>query len=286
MTISLLTAILLLLTITFQTINRLVTKYAVTRVDPLSIFIFGNLITGSLFGVLIINSDISIPELSFQSLVLLFLAILCWAIFGYIYNLALTETSLSVFTILTQLQILLVTTLGIVFLGHTITSGLVVGVICIITGSILVTYQKNSSYEISRRGLLLTLIVAISGASAIFLDSLLVKYFNPLLYGFIIIVFSTLPFLLIYKNKVHDFSKKSLKIYLLCGVSFFFAYMTPLYLYRQPDLLITYAYPILRAGAILSVLLSILIFKEHTNWKYKIIAILLASFGAVCIKLM
>ncbi len=284
MSLSLFSTLLLLGTILSQAINRLLTKHALKVVDPLALVIYANVLTGLCLLPLAVIRFEGLPQLSPLLIVLYMVSVVAWALFGYIYNLALKVTPVSTFTVITQLQVVLITLLGLTILKQPFSFGLIIGVLLICSASILVTYTKGARQELTKKGVLLSVLTSICGASAIFIDSILIKHFEPFFYGTTIIIFSTLPLLFLYRFKKEDLSLEKTRLYVIVGTFFAISFMMPLLLYRQDDVLISFVYPILRTGAIISVVLGIIIFKEKTNWAYKIVAILLASIGAICIK--
>ncbi len=268
-----------------QTINRLLTKYALFSVRPLPLTIFTNLFASVLVLPFVYRELPKLFELSTRHTLLLLSAGVVWGVFGYVYNAALEKASVSTFTIITQLQVVFVALLGFIFLNQNITFFLIIGITFICTASILATYNTKKTLELTPNTLMLCLATAVSGAIAVFLDSYNVRIFDIGIYAFAILFISNIPLFFIYRPNKKEFIGKSVALYFLVGIGFLAGYMIPLYLYSQPDVRIAYVYPLLRLGAILSVILGIVIFGEKANWKYKIIAILLACIGAVFIKL-
>ncbi len=276
---------LIVFTIFAQTANRLLTKYALFNVKPLPLTIFTNAVSVVVLLPFVVGKFGLLKNLNAHQMLLLVTAGIAWGVFGYVYNVALEKSPVSTFTIITQLQVILVAVLGFLFLGQKISTNLALGILFICTASILASYKKEKDRDISNVALLLCLATAFSGAIAIFLDSYNAKFFDTLLYVWLIMFMSNIPLYFFYKPNQQDFSIKRLSFYLPVGIIFTLSYALSIKLVSQPDVQIAYVYPMLRLGAILAVIIGIFYFREKTNWQQKIIAILLAVLGAVFIKL-
>lgn len=285
MLLSSFTWILIVFTIIAQTANRILTKYVLFKVKPLPLTIFTNAISVILLTPFVFGKFGSLVKLDTKYLFLLATAGIAWGVFGYVYNVALEKSPVSTFTIITQLQVILVAFLGFLFSNQKISTNLAIGIIFICLASILASYKKEKNRDISNIALLLCLATAFSGAMAIFLDSYNARFFDTILYVWIVMFISNIPLYFFYKPTLSDFKLKTLSFYIPVGIIFTLSYSLSIKLVSQPDVQIAYVYPILRLGTIFAVIIGIFYFREKTNWQQKIIAIILAFFGAIFIKL-
>ncbi len=276
---------LIFFTILVQTANRILSKQALMTVKPLPLTLFTNGVGLAVLFPFVYKKFGILGTLDTRLTLLLIGAGVAWAIFGYVYNVALEKSPLSIFTILTQLQVILVAFFGFLFLDEAVSLYLWGGILLTCAASVLVSYKKESRKEIGSGVFLLCMSTALFGAIAIFLDSYNVHFFDLLLYAWVMMFISTIPLCFFYRPTLKDFHVQKVSAYLSVGLTFTLSYVLMITLFSQPDANVSYVYPFLRLGAIAAVIVGIFYFNERTNWKYKIVAILLACLGAVLIKL-
>lgn len=276
---------LLIFTTLTQIANRVLGKQVLRKIKPLPVTIFTNGVGLIVLFPFVYTKFGILTTLDSRHLLLLIGAGSAWAVFGYIYNVALEKSPLSIFTTLTQLQVILVALFGFLFLDQAVTLTLGIGILLICVASVLVSYTKESKKEISLVAVLLCVGTALFGGIAVSLDGYNAHFFDLLLYAWVIMFISNIPLYFFYRPKMVDFEAHKITSYFLVGSTLALSYVLMLTLFSQPDVKISYVYPLLRLGAIVTVIVGIFYFNERTNWKYKIIAILLACLGAVLIKL-
>jgi drug/metabolite transporter (DMT)-like permease len=280
--------VLLLLALIARIANGLYTKYALKKVDSFSLFFFVNvLICISLFPFVFrqIPSFFALPTV-------LILALIGSGVFqaisGVVANYALQKTPVSVYTPLSQLQVVWVVIAGILFLSERITFLGVLGIGLIFFSSLLLSGSIHIQKEVGIKSIIIVIISSVLSAFAILLDKALVTTFDQLFYLFLMLAIPLLFLLPDYarrKKFYNDQLKDHFLVYVITAALFGLSYYTLLSLYTLPDVPLSVAYPIRSTGGIFAVALAIIIFGENQNVKRKIIATIVAVIGAILVKL-
>lgn len=275
------------LALIFQMVNRLYTKHVLSKGDPLALFVFT-----SFFGALCVLFYILLVSKSTVVVTPLVLATLfgsgaLWAVSGYLQNIAVKETPLSVYSIVSQFQIIWVVLAGVIVFSERLSALGVLGVVLIVVSCILVSYRSLFTKEISLRSFLLVFLTSLAVGVTVVVDTYAVKNIPVDHYFFAVLLIPSLilmPKLFTRKTYYFDNIKTHLLSYTISTVALVVSYGATLLVFAHPQLPISVSYPILRAGGIISVILAVIIFKEKTSWPLKILAIIMGTCGAVLVK--
>ncbi|MFA5131870.1 MAG: SMR family transporter [Candidatus Paceibacterota bacterium] len=279
--------LVLLLALVSRILNGLYTKYALKNVDSFSLFFFVNIFIALAVFPFIYKS---IP-LFFALPTLLLLALIgsgiVQAVSGIVSNYALQKTPVSIYTTVSQLQIVWVVLASIIFLSEKVTVQSVFGIILIIGSSLLLSGNIHIRKEVGLKPILIAVISSLVAALAILLDKTLVGTFDTLFYFFLMLTIPIFFLLPDYTRRIKFYNgqmRQHFKIYIITAFLFGLSYYSLLLLYSLPDVPLSVAYPIRSSGGIFTVALAIIIFGENKNIKRKMIATVLAIIGAILVK--
>lgn len=280
--------LILLLAVVSRTVNGLYAKYALKHIDSFSYFFFVNIFI--CIGVLpfVYKSVFSLFTLPVMLIIALLAAGAMQALSGIMSNYALQQSPATIYTVLSQLQVVWVVVAGVLFLSENITLQGTFGTTLIIFASLLVSGGIHIRKEIGLQPILLCVLSSIISAGAILIDRLLVGNFNQLFYFFLMLfipLFFVLPDYLRRRSFYNSQVKAHISIYLISAITFGLTYYSLLSLYSLPDVPLSVAYPIRSASSIFVAALAIVIFGENKNIQRKIIATIIAVIGAIIVKL-
>ena len=279
---------LLFLAIIARTANGLYGKYALSRLDSFSLYFFTNSFIVLAVFPFIYKSLPSFFSLSIFLILAFILAGIAQAASGIASNYALKNVPMTVYTTMSQFQVVWVVAFGIIFLSEKVTALSTIGTLLIIFSTLLISVNINIRKEVGLRPILICIISTLISAAAILLDKVLVGTFNQLFYFFLMLaipIFFLLPKYIRKYNFYNKQVKENLKVYLIASIFLAVSYYSLLSLYSLSDIPLSVAYPIRSTSSIFIAVLAVFIFNENKNVKRKIFATVLAVLGAILVKL-
>lgn len=278
--------LLLLLAVISRTVNGLYAKYALKKVDSFSYFFFVNILICIAVLPFIYTSIPSFFTLPALLILALLGAGVIQALSGVMSNYALQSSPVTVYTTLSQLQVVWVIVLGVVFLSEEVTLLGSIGVGLILLASLLVSGSIHIRKETGMRPIFICILSSVLSALAILVDKVLVDEFDQLFYFFLMLfipIFFVLPDYMRRSSFYNEQLKAHFSVYLISALSFGLSYYSLLSLYSLPDVPLSVAYPIRSTSSIFVAALAIVIFGENKNKVRKLIATVLAVIGAIVV---
>lgn len=279
---------LLLLAVLSRTANGLYGKYALHKVDSFSLYFFVNVFICIAVFPFIYKSIPSFFNLPLFLIVMFFFSGIAQAFAGIGSNYALKHAPITIYTTLSQLQVVWVVLASIIFFNDTFTIISLIGTSLIIFSAIFISGNTHIRGEVNLRQVMVCIASTLLSAIAILLDKILVGTFNQLFYFFLMLVipiFFLLPDYLQRNAFYNKQVKEHFKVYVISAVLLAASYYSLLSLYSLPDLPLSVAYPIRNTSSIFIAVLAIFIFGENKNKKKKIIATIIAVVGAILVKM-
>lgn len=279
---------LLLLAIFSRTANNLYNKYSLNRLDSFSLYFFVNIfICIAIFPFIYksLPSFFSLPIF----LILAFIGSgIMQAVAGIFSNYALKNVPVTIYTTVSQFQVVWVVLFGIIFLSERVTILSMLGTLLIVFSMLFIGGNIHIRKETGIKAILICIISTLISAGAVLLDKVLVGTFNQLFYFFLMLMIPVIILLPHYTIKYNFYNKQvkeNFKVYLISSVLLAVSYYSLLSLYSLPDIPLSVAYPIRSISSIFVAVLAVFIFNENKNVKRKIFATILAVIGAILVKL-
>ena len=280
--------LLLLIAIATRTINVLYNKHATSRLDSFSLYFFVNVFICIAIFPFIYKSLPIFFSLPVYIILILIGSGIMQAVAGIFSNYALKNVPVTVYTTLSQLQVVWVVVFGIIFLSENVTLLSLLGTLLIIFAALLISGHIDIRKETGFKPILICVLSAFVSAMAILLDKVLVGTFDQLFYFFLMLF---IPVIILFPNYIRKYNfynkqvKENLKVYLISSVLLGASYYSLLSLYTLPDIPLSVAYPIRSTSSIFVAILAVYIFNENKNKKMKIAATIIAVIGAILVKL-
>jgi len=279
---------LLLLAIIARTANGLYSKYGLNRVDSFSLFFFGNIfICIAIFPFIYKSLPLFFSLPTFLILGFIGSGIM-QAASGIVSNYALKNVPVTIYSTVSQFQVVWVVAFGIIFLSEKVTILSMLGTLLIVFSTLFISGNIHIRKEIGMKPILICIISTLISAGAVLLDKVFVGTFNQLFYFFLMLMIPVIILLPHYARRFNFYNnqvKKNLKVYLIASVLLAASYYSLLSLYSLPDIPLSIAYPIRSTSSIFVAVLAIYIFNENKNVKRKIFATVIAVIGAILVKL-
>lgn len=274
--------LIILFAVVARASNHIYSKYALTRIDSISLYLVTNIVCALAVFPFIIKD---LP--SFFSMPTVFmLAVVGAGIFqpvtGILSNYALQKTPVGIYTTINQLQLVWVILGSTLLLSERITWNAGIGISMIILASLLVS-DIDTRKTVGMKVILLVVASSFAAAVAIMIDRLLIVHTSSLLYFFFMITIPTLLFVPHIMKKRNDYAikiKKHWIVGLVASVCFGATYYGLLLLYTLPDVPLSISYSIRNTSNIFAVALAIFIFGENKNVPRKLLAVVIAVIGA------
>ncbi|HCC06275.1 TPA: hypothetical protein DEP94_02895 [Candidatus Nomurabacteria bacterium] len=279
---------LLLLAIIARTAYGLYGKYALNKLDSFSLYFFTNSFVALAVFPFIYKSVPSFFSLPIFLILAFILAGIAQAASGIVSNYALKNVPMTIYTTLSQFQVVWVVVFGIIFLSEKVTILSTFGTLLIIFSTILISGSTQIRKDIGLKPILICIISTLVSAAAILLDKVLVGTFNQLFYFFLMLLIPVIFLLPHYVRKYNFYNKQvkeNLKVYFISSIFLASSYYSLLSLYSLPDIPLSVAYPIRSTSSIFIAILAVYIFNENKNIKRKIFATVIAVIGAILVKL-
>lgn len=279
---------LLLLAIVSRTAYSLFSKYALNKLDSFSLYFFVNGFIGIAVFPFIYKSLPSFFSLPLFLILGFIGAGIMQAASGIFSNYALKNAPVTIYSTVSQFQVIWVVVFGIIFLAEKVTVLSMLGTLLIVFSTLFISGNIHVRKEVGIRPILICIISTLISAGAVLLDKVFVGTFNQLFYFFLMLMIPVIILLPHYARRFNFYNKQvkeNLKVYLVASVLLAASYYSLLSLYTLPDIPLSVAYPIRSISSILIALLAIFIFNENKNVKRKIFATVLAVIGAILVKL-
>lgn len=286
----LLSSILIIATILANTVNKIYTKIVLREIDSFTTLLLSNLICALIaFPILIYNFSELKNVPIFGWFIIIFTCLL-WSVNGYLGNLSIEKSPVSIREPLSQLQIVFAVMIGIFIFGETLKLNQMLGIFLILLGGIVLVFKKEIfNTEFTKQSLTIIFIYTFITACVAALDKYSLTFIPPYLYLFFNFSIPCIPLLFFgYKQNKNSIKqtikeKSKMKQIIILSIFFFTAFILTLYCYKNFNFALIY--PILKIATPLTAVSGIILLKEKANWQRKFIAIILATIGAILCKI-
>ncbi len=205
----------------------------------------------------------------------------CYSGFMYLSYKAYQTVEASERAVINQLQIGWILILSVVLLSEHVGWGQVAGVVLVVAGALLCTYEKGHRRWKAQGVRMLALASILAGTASLF-DKVGMQYFPPLLYAIPQYGVPTLILMAMLGRSVLSRMNKAWKVqpglFVAMAVISVLGYVT--YLLSLQALPVSQVVPLINLNVILSVLGGILLLDEKKGWAQKILGAVLAFAGA------
>jgi uncharacterized membrane protein len=211
--------------------------------------------------------------------IIIAVSVVCYAFSTAFSFAAYKKLDVSAVSLLQRLSVVFIYILGVVFLKENISAKNLIGIALITFGSLTIIYKKSSAHA-HLTGVVLAILMALTGAFAAILDKLVLRDFSPYTYLFINNFLVGLVFIPKKGNftgaiKIIKSQPNSLLVRsLLANMS------TALVWVALQAGLVSNVMPVYKTvSLIVPVILGIVLFKERSSLKQKIVGLVLSSVG-------
>jgi drug/metabolite transporter (DMT)-like permease len=268
-----------------NTTNKLYTKFLLHKVDSFSMLLLVDLIAGILAIPFAIYYRADILSMTTWQLFFTLLTAAIWSINGYLGNLSTEKAEVSIREPLAQMQVIWAVLIGVVIFGESLNLQQITGILFILSASLVLVIKKNIfTVHWEKETTLLILVYTLVTAIVASMDKYIMSFLRPeayTIFNFIVPIIFLLPFVKSnQKNIKQALNYKSHLVALTC--IFFVTFLSTLYVYKNFDFAISY--PLLKIATPLTAIFGILIFNEKNMLGRKVLAIMLATLGAILVK--
>lgn len=220
-----------------------------------------------------------------NNLVYLFILIssIIWVAIAVIGNYSYKYTEVSLRAPISQIRILFLLLMSIVFLSEKLTITKGVGTLLIFLGLVILRFKKGK-LNFKHKGIQLTIVTAFLVALVAIFDKLALNNANPEFVSFFVYLIPSLIlifFTLKKKNEFKSIIKNQYKVVLIASILGAIFYYSSLKAYALIE--VSSVFPIIKTSALITVLLGIIFLKERQNILRKIIATLIILAGIAVI---
>jgi drug/metabolite transporter (DMT)-like permease len=200
-------------------------------------------------------------------------------------HLTIDNSEVSVREPLTQLQIIWAALLGVLVFQEKINSQVILGILTILASGFVLVFKKDFFKNFSKeKHLLLILTYTIFTTLVAAAEKFVMKFTIPEVFMFFSYLMTTLfllPFVKVNMSEIKDSLTKK-QVLFWGGFLTFITYIATLYVYKNFDFAISY--PLLKIATPLTAIFGIFIFNEKNMLGRKVLAITLATLGAILVK--
>ena len=220
-----------------------------------------------------------------NNIVYLFILIssIIWVLIAIIGNYSYKYTEVSLRAPVSQIRIIFLLLMSILFLSEKLTLNKGIGTFLIFSGLIILRFKKGK-LDFKHKGIQLTIVTAFLVALVAIFDKLALNNANPefvSFYVYLIPAFILMFFTLKKKKEFKSIIKNQYKVVLGASVLGAIFYYTSLKAYALID--VSTVFPIIKTSALITVLLGIIFLKERQNMLRRIIATLIILAGIAVI---
>ena len=229
-------------------------------------------------------SNLAIPQTKTAWLVLIVAAIV-WVLVDLSALTAYKWTEVSLKEPISQSKLIWALLFGLIFLGETITLQRAMGTIIIFLGTSLLLYHPERKFgRLSESGVRWTLLTALLSAIVAIIDKFALNWFVPEVYGFLVYLGPAIILTAFIPTKIKQVKHLIKNKWRSVFIAIFFStatYFFTIQAYAKAD--VTFVYPLLQMGVLLTVLSGIFFMKEREHFWQKIIAATMIVIGAIII---
>jgi drug/metabolite transporter (DMT)-like permease len=214
------------------------------------------------------------------------IACLIWAVLSMSNLISYKHTDLSLREPVSQSKILWTLILGVLILGESITTHVLLGTFLVFVGIVIAIFHPERKFgDFHNIGIRITLASAFVSGCAAIIDKASLHYFNPNFYAFITYLVPGLILLCFARKRLPEIKhllKTKLWIALMGTVFSSLGYYFTLKVYSALN--ITIAYPILQLGVIFTIIAGIWFLKEKENMTLRILGTVITLAGVILLK--
>ncbi len=263
--------------------TKLLQRIILKNADPYAYSLVTQLISVLLFFIL------ALPHLSFPTELKAWLSLgiagFLWSLVSFSSYTAQKKTDVSLMEPLSQSKLLWVLLFGMLILGEVVVFQRVLGTGIIFMGVCLLLYHPEKKWEkLSDAGVKWTLSAALLDALVAIADKATLQWFHPTVYGFLVYLIPLIIFIPFYPARKGHVSYLltnhwlgTLFAIVLSTASYYFT----LQAYALAD--VTFVYPLLRLGTLITVFGGIFFLGERDHFWQKILASGVIILGSVLV---
>jgi drug/metabolite transporter (DMT)-like permease len=213
-----------------------------------------------------------------------------WSVNGYLGNLSIEKSPVSIREPLSQMQIIFAVMIGIFIFGESLKMGQIFGIFLILLGGLVLVFKKEIfNTEFTKQSLIIIFTYTFITAYVAALDKYSLTFVPPYLYLFFNFTLPCIPLLFFgfkkHKHILNETISNKIKLQKIFYISliFFIAYYLTLLCYKNFDFALIY--PILKIATPITAISGIIFLNEKSHIERKIIAVILATAGAIFCKI-
>lgn len=275
---------LIALTVLLSTASKLLHRYVLKESGPYAYALLNNVI-GALFFLPLALRNFSVPTERGAWLILA-LASALWALLAVGKFVAYKGTEVSLKDPLDQSKLLWALLLGATVLGETPSVLRIIGTVVVFIGvSTLLFHPEKKLERLADAGIRWTLGAALLGAVVAVIDKYALRYFIPETYGLLVYIGPTLILLSFLPGRTaHIAHLLQHRFWTAIGGLLFSTagYYLALKVYAIAD--ITFVYPLLQLGTLLTAVGGIVIFREREHLAQKLITTAIIVTGSILVR--
>ncbi len=290
-------SILIIATIFANAINKIYTKIVLREISSYTVLLLSNIFCAIIAFPIVIFNFKELKNVPLLGWIVIVLTSLLWSINGYLGNLSIEKSPVSIREPLSQMQIIFAVMIGIFIFGESLKVNQILGIFMILLAGLILVFKKEIfNTEFTKLSLLLIFAYTFITACVAALDKYSLTFIPPYLYLFFNFTIPCIPlFVFGYKNNreniysIFDFrtfqitDKTKFKKLILLSLIFFTAYILTLYSYKNFDFALIY--PILKLATPITAISGIFFLGEKSNQNRKILSIIIATLGAILCKI-
>lgn len=257
-------------------LNRVV----MIKEDPYVYAFVENFLTALLFIPVFLTAKAPTNNISY---LFILISSLIWTAIVIISNYSYKYTEVSLRAPISQVRVLFLLLMSILFLSEKLTISKGIGTLLIFSGMIILRFKKGKM-DLKHKGIQLTILTAFLVALVAIFEKLALGNASPEFISFFVYLIPAFIFSLFMIKKKKEFKsiiKNQYKVVLLASLLGAVFYYLSLKAYALID--VSSAFPIIKTSAIVTVLLGIIVLKEKQNMLRKIIATLIILAGIAVI---
>jgi uncharacterized membrane protein len=292
----LLSTTLIIFTILGNAINKIYTKIVLKEIDSYTLLLLSNACCALISLPILIYNFQELSSITIFGWTLIIFTCLLWSINGYLGNLSIEKSPVSIREPLSQLQIVFAVMIGIFIFGESLKINQIFGIFLIILAGIILVFKKEIfNTEFTKESLLVILSYTFITACVAALDKYIVTFIPAYIYLFFNFSIPCIPLLIFgYKKNeeniksIFDFKKfqvndiNKFKKIIYISIIFFIAYYLTLLCYQNFEFALIY--PILKIATPIVAFSGIIFLGEKAHIERKVIAVILATLGAIICK--
>lgn len=217
----------------------------------------------------------------------LIVSCLLWTVAGITGSVAISKSEVTLREPLSQIKTFFGLMFGVILFNEHLYIIKIVGVLLITISGFIAFYKKKITIQsFKEAGVFWIIFAALLSVIVSLADKVAMNYYDIFTYAFLIYLIPSMLLATLLPWRIHEFKKidrNAFKTSMTGSLLQVVSVYATLILFRDTDFSVTY--PILQIASIVTALGAIFILKEKTDTKQRIIALIIAIIGALCIKL-